>query len=276
MKSCIFRLTGIGVAILLGGISTVCAQNQTPDVSPILPEDSLPLRISIEQADFSLPSGVQSYVAGTFGGRWLILAGRINGLHGFNNDNSNFPPNQQNSTVFVVDPDQKTVATRSLTAPGSGLTQSQVDLLSVTSAQSYQLGNTLYTILLGGISFGYFANGAFVTDAELPFINQITTIRHGSDGVVSQYLMSSEYPFIASTGSNPGNQLLFGARAHLFAAGRLPAYGNGVLDLDQLGGSQSRVVGYIVGGIMSTLPNTNTQSDSAASPYIFKVTLTST
>jgi hypothetical protein len=88
--------------------------------------------------------------------------------------------------------------------------------------------------------------------------------------------MSSEYPFIASTGSNPGNQLLFGARAHLFAADRLPAYGNGVLDLDQLGGSQPRVVGYIVGGIMSTLPNTNTQSDSAASPYIFKVTLTST
>jgi hypothetical protein len=475
MKSCIFRLAGIGVAILLGGISTVCAQNQTPDVSPILPEDSLPLRISIEQADFSLPSGVQSYVAGTFGGRWLILAGRINGLHGFNNDNSNFPPNQQNSTVFVVDPVQKTVATRSLTAPGSGLTQSQVDLLSVTSAQSYQLGNTLYvtggygvdtatgnfstkdalsaidvpsliqwvfnaspgdtaaqhirqirdpiflvtggemklgaggvtmlmfgqnfvganvisangtymeqvsrfrivddgvslsvvplgplpalpdpnyrrrdlnivplirdgndvgwvalsgvfttangvwtvpvdiatdgtpsmadpanpatfkqgmngyasanfgayspstrqmyTILLGGISFGYFANGAFVTDAELPFINQITTIRHGSDGSVSQYLMSSEYPFIASTGSNPGNQLLFGARAHLFADGRLPAFGNGVLDLDQLGGSQPRVLGYIVGGIMSTLPNTNTQSDSAASPYIFKVTLTST
>ena len=136
MKNCTFRLTGIGVAILLGGISTVCAQNQTPDVSPILPQDSLPFRISIEQADFSLPSGVQSYVAGTFGGRWLILAGRINGLHGFNNDNSNFPPNQQNSTVFVVDPVQKTVATRSLTAPGSGLTQSQVDLLSVTSAQS--------------------------------------------------------------------------------------------------------------------------------------------
>src|ERR1700730_5547575 len=59
MKNCIFRLTGIGVAMLLGGISTVCAQNQTPDVSTILPEDSLPLRITIEQADFSLPALVQ-------------------------------------------------------------------------------------------------------------------------------------------------------------------------------------------------------------------------
>ena len=36
------------------------------------------------------------------------------------------------------------------------------------------------------------------------------------------------------------------------------------------------MIGYIVGGIMSTLPNTNVRSDTAASPYIFKVTLTST
>jgi hypothetical protein len=139
------------------------------------------------------------------------------------------------------------------------------------SASTHQM----YTVLLGGISFGYFASGAFVTDAELPFINQVTTIRHGSDGSVAQYLMGNEYPLIASTGSNPGNQLLFGASAHWFAAGGLPTYGNGVLDLDQLGGSQPRVVGYIVGGIMSTLPNTNSQSDTAAAPYIFKVTLTS-
>jgi hypothetical protein len=88
--------------------------------------------------------------------------------------------------------------------------------------------------------------------------------------------MSSEYPVIASTGSNPGNPLLFGAGAQFFRASGLPSYGNGVLDLDRLGGSQPHVIGYIVGGIMSTLPNTNTQSDTAASPYIFKVMLTST
>jgi hypothetical protein len=33
------------------------------------------------------------------------------------------------------------------------------------------------------------------------------------------------------------------------------------------------VVGFIVGGIQSTLPNTTAESDSAASPYIFTVTL---
>jgi len=33
------------------------------------------------------------------------------------------------------------------------------------------------------------------------------------------------------------------------------------------------VIGYLVGVIMSTLPNTNTFTDSTASPYIFTVKL---
>ena len=46
---------------------------------------------------------------------------------------------------------------------------------------------------------------------------------------------------------------------------------NGVLNLDNI--RQPTVIGHVVGGIMSTLPNTNDQTDSAASPYIFTVTL---
>src|ERR1051326_4600141 len=129
-----------------------------------------------------------------------------------------------------------------------------------------------YTVLMGGISFGFFASGVFETDAELPFINQVTTIKRDRDGVFSQYLMDGEYPVILSTGSNPGNQLLFGAGATLIPVDGLPRYKNGVLKLDALG-SGPVVVGYIVGGIQSTLPNTNTSADTAASPYIFKVTL---
>ncbi len=57
--------------------------------------------------------------------------------------------------------------------------------------------------------------------------------------------------------------------------GRLPKYPNGVLKYDRLG-TNPVVVGYIVGGIESTLPNTNAESDSGASPYIFTVTLVPT
>jgi hypothetical protein len=132
---------------------------------------------------------------------------------------------------------------------------------------------SMYTIVMAGISFGYFANGVFQTDPELPFINQVTAIRIDPQGEFTQYLMDAEYPVIRSTGSNPGNPLLFGAGAQFFASSpRLPAFNNGVLRLERLG-TAPVVVGYIVGGIQSTVPNTTQRSDSAASPHIFKVTV---
>jgi hypothetical protein len=453
-----------------GWTSLVIAQNQTTNLSPILSSNSVPFSIQIEPAGFSLPSGLQSYVLGTHGGKWLLLAGRSNGLHGFNSGNNNFPADTQNTTVFVVDPKLQTVATRSITNSGSGLTTNQIDLLSVTGAQSYQSGKTLYlsggygidsatsnfttkaaltaidvpglihwvisstngetaaqyirqtfdsmfqitggvmvkasphhallvfgqdfeassitsdgtysmqvrrfrivddekhlsfvaqtteppdpnyrranlnvvpiiehgrpsfvafsgaftltdgiwtvpveisrkgiatmanptnaatleqgmnnwtcptlelyshkagnsyTVLMGGISFGFFSSGVFQTDSELPFINQVTTIKRDQNGVFSQYLMNAQYPVILSTASNPGNPLLFGANAMFIPANGLPTYINGVLKYDALG-TKSVVVGYIVGGIQSTLPDTNVESDSAASPFIFKVTLVPT
>jgi hypothetical protein len=458
-------------ATALGWTSWVVAQNQTTTVSPILSSNGVPFSIKIEQAGFSLPSGLQSFVLGTNGGKWLLLAGRINGLHGFN-PNNNFPADTQNTTVFVVDPNLQTVATRSLTNQESGLTQPQIDLLSVTASQSYQSGKTLYmmggfgidtamsnfttkayltainvpglmhwvtspstnetaaqhirqvyypmfeitggvmmeafphhallvfgqdfngtnlfldgtysgqvrqfrilnpgkhlsvvaqrpfpttpdpnyrraglnvvpiiengrqsfvafsgaftptggiwtvpveisrtgistmanptnagtfaqgmnnfncptlglyshktgnsyTVLMGGISFGFFSSGVFETDTEFPFINQVTTIKRDRNGVFSQYLMNAEYPVILSTESNPGNQLLFGASATLIPVDGLPTYKNGVLKYDALR-KVPIVVGYIVGGIQSTMPNTVTSSDTAASPYIFRVTLVPT
>jgi hypothetical protein len=129
----------------------------------------------------------------------------------------------------------------------------------------------MYTLFFGGISFGFFENGQFKTDSEFPFINQVTTIKLDSCGCYSQYLMDATYPLILSTQANPGNLLLFGAGAQFIPAANTPRYDNDVVKLDKI--HKPRLIGYIVGGIQSTLPNTNTQSDSSASPYIFKVTL---
>lgn len=458
---------------LLGFIS----DNQTPDVTPILPPDTLPFTVAIELADFSLPNGLHSYACGTYKGKLLLLAGRTNGLHGFGDDNNNFPPQQQNTTVYVIDFDERIVYSKSLYDATSGLTQAQIDLLSVTSPQSYvdnskgtlymtggygvdtttglfstkpcltaidmaglikwvihskpkktaaqsirqifdplvqvtggfmmqisphlptllvfgqnfsgfytdssngdytqqvrafqiidngkqlyilpqkmeqpnpnyrrrdlnvvpivqkkkhsyqealvalsgvftldggawtvpvvigpsgstrmadpskpttfkqgmnnyvcptvglfsRKTNDMYIISLGGISFGYFQNGSFQTDPELPFINQVTTIKIDEEGHFKQYIMANQYPVILSTGSNPGNQLLFGAGAAFFPDEDLPMYpSNEVFRLEKLGKSPV-LLGYIVGGIQSTLPNTSTRLDSAASPYIFRVILT--
>ncbi len=110
-----------------------------------------------------------------------------------------------------------------------------------------------------------------MTDSEFPFTNQITAVRRRPDGTYEQILLPVEFPTIVSTQSNPGNTLLFGAGARFIIEPNLPIFSNDVLDLGSI--KKATVIGHIVGGIQSTLPNTNVASDSAASPYIFKVTI---
>lgn len=130
----------------------------------------------------------------------------------------------------------------------------------------------MYVIFPGGISYGFFSGGVFATDPEIPFTNQVTTIKIDKHDNYTQYLMNGEYPFIASTGSNPGNQLLFGAESIFFPADDISLFHNGVIRLDKLP-SKPVVIGHIAGGIMSTLPNTNFGTDSTSSPYVFTVKL---
>lgn len=132
-------------------------------------------------------------------------------------------------------------------------------------------GADMYHILFGGISYGYFAGGVFTTDDEDPFINQVTTIKMNKFGYFTQYLMSDEYPVILSTASNPGNPLLFGAGAYFIPNVKVQRYPNNVINLDSI--TKPTVIGYIVGGIQSTVPNTSTDSDSAGSNYVFTVTV---
>lgn len=442
------------------------ADNQTMDVSPILPEKGLPFRVSIQKANFQLPAGIHSGTSGVYKGLWVFIGGSHIGLHGFGPDP--FPPEAQNSTVYVVNPVTGVVLSRSLKEPSSKLTQQQIDTLSVISPQSYQENHTLYMsggygvdtasgtlgtkpiftainlpgliqwvtnprqnsvsanirqiynpvfqitggemfksgnvtqlvfgqnftgvytpgsngeyseqirqfrigdsggaltvevlnakpynpdpnyrrrdlnilpallsknnrmtygliaysgvftetdgiwtvpvvvdaegnptmanpaspatfkqgmnnyvsaatgfysrkhmsmyhLFFGGISYGFYSGGVFLTDSEIPFINQVTTIKRDKNGIFSQYLMSTEYPVILSTQNTP---LLFGAGAY-FITDKVLHYPNGVINLDSI--RKPTVIGYIVGGIASALPNTNTMEDSFGSPYVFKVVLT--
>lgn len=466
------------IALLCFMTGALSAANQTDTVSPVHLQNKLPFKVKIKKASFQLPNGFHSGVHAYHDGKWLLLAGRTNGLHGFNDDPDNFPPSQQNKLVYVVDPVKKRVYSRWLTSEHAGFTQEQIDYLSVTSPQHYQengkvymtggygvdsatglmntkpilsvidiegmmnwvmhrthhkashfvrqlshpifqvtggemfrIGNQptllvfgqlfngfysdpsqippvvqqyieqvrrfhiidngdklkvnvlasvpltqdpnyrrrdlnivpmikkkhgkmkqmlsalsgvftetdgawtvpveiaknghpsmenpasskafkqamnnyasatcglysenrdeMYTLLLGGITFGFFEDGQFQTNSELPFTNQFTVLKRQHSGHYKQYLMG-EYPTILSTQSNPGNPLLFGAGAAFFPQEGAPLYSNHVFKFDKLGSKKQRI-GYIVGGIASTLANTNTMSDSTASPYIFEVILT--
>lgn len=129
-----------------------------------------------------------------------------------------------------------------------------------------------YTVFFGGISYETFGSNGVVTDIELPFTNIVSTIKIDKCGVFTQYALNGTYPVILSTQSNPGNQLLFGASADFFPVENLPLRANGVIKYDSIRHHRT-LVGRIVGGIQSTVPNTETASDSAASPYIFNVYL---
>lgn len=129
--------------------------------------------------------------------------------------------------------------------------------------------NEMHTVILGGISYETYTNGTFSFDSEFPFTNNVTDVVIDKDGHMKQYLMEAEYPFVPAGVPNPGNTLLFGAGARFIALNNLPKFPNNIFSLDSL--KKRTLLGYISGGIMSSLPNTNTQADSTASPYIFKV-----
>ena len=111
-----------------------------------LSEDSLPFRISIQQADFSLPIGLQAYASGLYKDEWVLLAGRTYGLHGFEGDT--FPVVSQNTSVYVLNLTTGNTVSRSLTDISSQLSGAQIDQLSATNALFFQGdgSNTLYVV----------------------------------------------------------------------------------------------------------------------------------
>lgn len=146
-------------SLLLFSISLHCqgqcppCNNQTTRLSTPMPEDCLPYRVSVKQADFQLPAGLQSFAFASYKGEWLFIAGRTNGLHNVNSTTekpNSFPVKEQNRVVYVVNPKTKKHYSRSLLDPESCLTQEQVDLLSVTNSLYCQTQNNKTLYLIGG------------------------------------------------------------------------------------------------------------------------------
>lgn len=119
------------------------------------------------------------------------------------------------------------------------------------------------TIFFGGISlYNYdFATGTLSQDTELPFVNDVTTFQRRANGSDQEYIMPSQLPG------------LLGTEAMFFLSPSVKTYPNGVVKLNQLKGPTT--LGYIYGGIYSSLPNTtNEMTQTTASNLMFKVTLT--
>ena len=151
-----------GTAAIVGLVFTISAglsatpasaDNQTPTVSTVSTDKSaIPFGIQLRKVKNTVKTlpNLQSFADGHIGDLWVIIGGRTNGLHDFtDNGLKNFPPKKQNDRIWLIDPTTGNRWSRKLS--DSSLSQNQIDALSSTAMESFQVGDTLYVI--GG--YGY-------------------------------------------------------------------------------------------------------------------------
>jgi hypothetical protein len=107
-----------------------------------------PFEITIEPVNIAGLGGIQSYGFGQANGKWLIIGGRLDGLHR-RQPNAAFDIAGHNNQLIVVDP----VSQQNWSAPLTSLPTSIQEHLSSTNMEFYQEGDYLY--FLGG--YGYSA-----------------------------------------------------------------------------------------------------------------------
>jgi len=169
------------MALLIALAQVSFADNQTSDTSPILSEASLPFRVNIETVGLQLPIGLHSGAVGTYKGYWLFIGGRTNGLHGFA-DVGAFPFIAQNTTIYAVDLANQIIYSRDLHDVTSGLTEEQIETLSVTSPEHIQENDTLFMVGGYGINnrIGSFDTKPVLTAISLPGLLTWVVNRQGS------------------------------------------------------------------------------------------------
>ncbi|MGD9635014.1 MAG: hypothetical protein AB7G28_12660 [Pirellulales bacterium] len=196
------------------------AQHQTSTFFPIELNPSLPFKIQLKEYDFGsaeLP-GLHSYAAGHYDGKWVLIAGRTNGVHDLDQSGEgSFPEESQNRDVWVIDPVAKQSWHRSLgdpanagVDPSSGLTAAQITSLTPTNNEFTQQGNRLY--MAGGYGLntaGTFTTFDVLTSIDLPGL--VNWVQTGS-GTAASHIRQIDSATASVTG---GAMYEMGGRYHL-------------------------------------------------------------
>ena len=105
-----------------------------------------PFNIYIEPMNISGIGGLQSYAFGQHNGKWLVVGGRLDGLHR-RQPFASFDIAGNNNQIIVIDPISQQKWTAAITSLSIGLQEQ----LSSTNMEFHQEGNYLY--IIGG--YGY-------------------------------------------------------------------------------------------------------------------------
>lgn len=127
-----------------------------------------PFNIALEAVNFPELGGLQSYAFGQHDGKWLIVGGRLDGLHR-RQPFASFDIVGHNNQLIVIDP----VKQKKWIAPLSSLPKSLQEQLSSTNMEFYQQDDYLY--IIGGYGYSAIA-GDHTTFANLSAVNVPATI----------------------------------------------------------------------------------------------------
>ena len=164
-------------------------------LSNFINAQNTPFNIAIEPIEINGLGGLQSYAWGQHNGKWLILGGRLDGLHR-RQPFASFDVAGNNNKIIVVDP----VSLQQWSMPLSTLAVALQEQLSSTNMEFHQNGDYLY--LIGG--YGYNASSASrKTFGNLTAVNVPGLI----NAVISQSNISSFFrqisdPKMAVTGGH--------------------------------------------------------------------------
>jgi hypothetical protein len=126
-----------------------------------------------------------------------------------------------------------------------------------------QDSDDMNTIFFGGIAQFYIENDMLVQDNDVPFVNTIAEINRSSSGELKETRLTTTMPGYLGAGS----VFIFDSDAQLID--------DDILD-GSIIGDEYQDIGYIFGGIRSSLPNIfwiNTGQESEASKTIYKVAI---
>jgi hypothetical protein len=127
-----------------------------------------PFSMKIEPMSIAGLGGIQSYAFGQHDGKWLIIGGRLDGLHQ-RQPFASFDASGNNNQIIVIDP----IAQQKWSASINTLPTNIKEQLSSTNMEFYQSGQYLYVI--GG--YGYSATaGDHITYSGLVAIDVPATI----------------------------------------------------------------------------------------------------
>jgi hypothetical protein len=150
---------------------------------------TLPFEISLTPLNISQLGGIQSYAFGQADGKWLILGGRLDGLHR-RQPWATFDIAGHNNQLIVIDPLTEQV----WTAPLSTLPGAVEEQLSSTNMEFHQEGDYLYCIGGYGYSLTEFDHTTYAQMTAVKVPDVIDAIINGEDySPYFRYIMDSQF-----------------------------------------------------------------------------------